>query len=96
MEGSTTVGIAGGLLLIIIGAVLAFAVRVDMGSLNIQAVGWIVLLAGRFSLGLTLWRMNATRRRAVYVRRNPGDEWQTEIEEDRIERTNGGGEPPPV
>ena len=89
-------GIAGGLLLIIIGAVLAFAVRVDLGSLNIQAVGWIVLLAGLFSLGLTLWRMNATRRRAVYVRRNPGDKWQTEIEEDRIEKTNGGSEPPPV
>lgn len=88
-------GIAGGLLLIIVGAVLAFAVRVDLGSLNIQAVGWIILLAGLFSLGLSLWRMNATRRRAVYVRRNPGDQYQTEIEEDRIEKSNGG-EPPPV
>lgn len=88
-------GIAGGLLLVIIGAVLAFAVRVDMGALNIQAIGWIVLLGGLFSLSLSLWRMNATRRRAVYIRRNPGDRWQTEIEEDRVERTDDAEPPPP-
>jgi hypothetical protein len=88
------VGIAGGLLLVIIGAVLAFAVQVDTGPVDIQVIGWIVLLGGLFSLGLSLWRMNATRRREVYIRRNPGDRWQTEIEEDRVERT-GDTEPPP-
>ena len=87
-------GIAGGLLLVIIGAVLAFAVRVDAGAVNIQAVGWIVLLGGLFSMGLSLWRMSVTRRRAVYIRRKPGDDWKTEIEEDRIERSQGV-EPPP-
>lgn len=88
-------GIAGGLLLTIIGAVLAFAVHVDTGPVNIQIIGWIVLLGGLFSLGLSLWRMNATRRRAVYVRRKPGDSWQTEIEEDRVERTDDAEPPPP-
>lgn len=86
-------GIAGGILLTVIGAVLAFAVRVDLGSLDIQAVGWIVLAGGLFSLGLSLWRMSVTRRRAVSVRRRPGSEWQTEIEEDRVERTHDT-EPP--
>lgn len=88
-------GIAGGLLLLIIGAVLAFAVQIDAGAIDIQMIGWIVLLGGLFSLGLSLWRMNATRRRAVYVRRNPGDKWQTEIEEDRVERSDGAEPPPP-
>lgn len=88
-------GIAGGLLLTIIGAVLAFAIHVGTGPVNIQIIGVIVLLGGLFSLGLSLWRMNATRRRAVYVRRNPGDSWQTEIEEDRVERTDDAEPPPP-
>lgn len=87
-------GIAGGLLLVIIGAVLAFAVHADLGAVDIQVIGWIVLLGGLFSLGLSLWRMNATRRREVLVRRHPGTDLQTEIEEDRVERTHDA-EPPP-
>lgn len=63
-------GVAGGLMLLIVGAVLAFAVRAHPGGLNLQLVGWILLLAGLFSIGFTLWRMDATkRRRIVYVRR---------------------------
>lgn len=66
-------GVAGGLLLLIVGAVFAFAVPAHIGSLNLQVVGWILLLAGVFSVGLTLWRMDPTkRRRIVYVRRRRG------------------------
>jgi hypothetical protein len=86
-------GIAGGVLLLIIGAVLAFAVRIDTGAVDIQIVGWIVLLGGLFSVGLSLWRMTATRRRTVQVHHNPGDDWQTEIEEDHLVRNED--EPPP-
>lgn len=87
-------GIAGGLLLVTIGAVLAFAVRVDLGALNIQAVGWIMLIAGLFSMGVSLWRMNSPRRREVTIRHTPGSPVQTVIEEERVETARD--ETPPV
>lgn len=84
-------GITGGLVLIIIGAVLAFAVNVHLWSLNLQTIGWIVLLAGVFSIGFTMWRTNRTKRRVVDVRRDPHSGVEREVEHEHIEHR----EPPP-
>jgi len=84
-------GIAGGLVLIIIGAILAFAVNVHIWSINLQAIGWIILLAGLFSLGFTMWRTSRTKRRVVDVRRDPHSTVEQEVEHEHIERR----EPPP-
>jgi len=58
------VGIGGSIFLIALGAILAFAVDVEMGWLNLSVVGWVLMLAGVVGLIMTayLWR---GRRRTV-------------------------------
>ncbi|MBE1485975.1 DUF6458 family protein [Plantactinospora soyae] len=57
-------GIGGSIFLIALGAILAFAVDVEMGWLNLSVVGWVLMLAGVVGLIMTayLWR---GRRRTV-------------------------------
>ena len=59
-----------GLLIAMTGAVLAFAVTADVYT--IHAIGWILLLAGLFCLGLGVVRGRMPRRREVQVRAAPG------------------------
>jgi hypothetical protein len=58
------VGIGGSIFLIALGAILAFAVDVEVGWLNLSVVGWVLMLAGVVGLIMTayLWR---GRRRTV-------------------------------
>ncbi len=58
-------GIGGSIALLVIGAILAFAVKdTDLGGwLDINIVGWVLILAGLVGLALTLWAWN--RRRTV-------------------------------
>ena len=51
-----------GVVLIILGAILAFAVHGDMGAVDLQAVGVIFLIAGGV---LVYFARNATRARKV-------------------------------
>jgi len=60
-------GIGGSIALIVIGAILAFAVKTDdfAGFLDINVVGWVLILAGIVGMVLTLWVWNSRRRRVV-------------------------------
>jgi hypothetical protein len=57
------VGIGGSIFLIAVGAIIAFAVDVSVGWLDLQVVGWVLMLAGVIGLILTLTIWN--RRRTV-------------------------------
>jgi LPXTG-motif cell wall-anchored protein len=56
-------GIGGGIFLIVIGAILAFAVKVDISMVDLQTTGWVLMLAGFTLLALTLWFWRSRRQR---------------------------------
>ena len=60
-------GIGGSIALLVIGAILAFAVKdTDLGGwLDINVVGWVLILAGLAGMVLTLWVWNSRRCRIV-------------------------------
>jgi hypothetical protein len=60
-------GIGGSIALLVIGAILAFAVKdTDLGGwLDINTVGWVLILAGLVGMALTLWVWHSRRRRIV-------------------------------
>ncbi|MEJ3743435.1 DUF6458 family protein [Actinomycetes bacterium KLBMP 9797] len=58
-------GIGGSIFLIAVGAIFAFAVEFDLGWLDINVVGWVLMLAGLFGLILTMWFWNNRRRTVV-------------------------------
>lgn len=61
--------IVWGLMIAMVGAVLAFAVTAD--AYTIHAIGWILLLAGLFCLILGVVRAQQPRRREVQVKVAP-------------------------
>ena len=61
--------IGGGIALIVLGAILAFAVEIDVAGLNINTIGIILMLGG--AVGLVFGIVTANRRRVV--RRGPTD-----------------------
>jgi len=58
-------GIGGSIFLLALGAILAFAVHGNLGFLDIQVVGWVLMAAGVLGLILTLYFWSARRRRVV-------------------------------
>lgn len=58
-------GIGGSIFLIALGAIFAFAVEFDVGWLDINVVGWVLMLAGAFGLILTIWFWQSRRRTVV-------------------------------
>ncbi|MDR7280135.1 DUF6458 family protein [Catenuloplanes atrovinosus] len=60
-------GIGGGIFLIAIGAILAFAVHAEPGWLDLTVVGWVLMLAGTAALVITIWYWNDRRNRALAV-----------------------------
>jgi hypothetical protein len=59
------VGIGGSIFLIALGAIFAFAVNVSLGWLDLQVVGWVMMIAGVFGLILTMWFWQSRRRTVV-------------------------------
>ena len=55
-------GIGGSIFLIALGAILAFAVNADIGVLDLNIVGWVLMLAGLVGLVLTVWFWQSRRR----------------------------------
>jgi hypothetical protein len=55
-------GIGVGVFLIVVGAILTFAVHATVAGLDLQVVGWILMLAGVAGLILFVYYWN--RRRA--------------------------------
>jgi hypothetical protein len=70
------VGIGGSILLLAVGAILAFAVHVTVGWLSLNVVGWVLMAAGLIGLILTLYFWN-NRRRVVVTP-------QTTVERERV------------
>ena len=58
-------GIGGSIFLIALGAIFAFAVNVSLGWLDLQVVGWVMMIAGVFGLILTMWFWQSRRRTVV-------------------------------
>ncbi len=63
-------GIGGSIFLLALGAILAFAVNADISGLDINVVGYVLMLAGLIGLVITIWYWNSRRRPAV-VQRQP-------------------------
>lgn len=64
-------GIGASIFLIALGAILAFAVNVDLGGIDINVIGWILMLVG--ALGLIMTALIWGRRRTV-VTSTPAEE----------------------
>jgi protein-S-isoprenylcysteine O-methyltransferase Ste14 len=65
MKEATTVGIGVGIFLIAIGAIFTFALDVNVGWLDLDVVGWVLMLAGVVGLILTLWFWQSRKRTTV-------------------------------
>ena len=55
-------GIGGSIFLLALGAILAFAVNAHISGLDINVVGYVLMLAGLAGLIITLWFWNSRRR----------------------------------
>lgn len=60
--------IGGGIALIVLGAILAYAVNFDLGAINIQMIGYILMVAG--VIGAIVGVVNYFRRPTV-IREQP-------------------------
>ncbi|GAA1849188.1 hypothetical protein GCM10009687_14270 [Asanoa iriomotensis] len=58
-------GIGGSIFLIAVGAIFAFALDVNVGWLDLDVVGWVLMLAGVVGLILTTWWWQSRRRTTV-------------------------------
>jgi hypothetical protein len=64
------VGIGASIFLIAIGAILTFALNVEVGGINLDMVGWILMAVGVIGL-ITTIAIWGNRRRTV-ITREPG------------------------
>jgi protein-S-isoprenylcysteine O-methyltransferase Ste14 len=80
-------GIGGSIALLVIGAILAFAVKdTNLGGwLDINVVGWVLIIAGVVAMALTLWAWS-TRRRRVTVAPPPSGAAYVDPQEPVVER----------
>jgi uncharacterized membrane protein YbhN (UPF0104 family) len=64
-------GIGGSIFLIAIGAIIAFGVKKDLSWLDLDVVGWVLMLCGATGLVLTIsfW-VTRRRRETVQPRRD--------------------------
>jgi hypothetical protein len=83
--------IAGSIILIMIGAILTWAVEFQLAGVDINVVGVILMLGGIIGLLFGIWRMTTIRRTAV-TRTNqvspvspvhPVDSTRTQVYEER-------------
>ena len=58
-------GIGGSIFLIALGAILAFAVNAHISGIDINVVGYVLMLAGLVGLLITLWYWNSRRHSTV-------------------------------
>jgi len=59
------VGIGGSIFLIAVGAIFTFALDVNVGWLDLDVVGWVLMLAGVVGLVLTMYLWQSRRRTTV-------------------------------
>ncbi|GAA2618052.1 DUF6458 family protein [Actinomadura fulvescens] len=88
-------GVGVSLAFISFGAILAFALRVELSGIDIQLVGWILILAGAISMAFTLLYTRPRRQAGLMTGADPGyvepAEPETVIHEERtVEQTPNG------
>jgi hypothetical protein len=69
-KGGIEMTIAGGILLIVVGAILTFATNVHVRGVDLDLVGWILMIAGGAGLVLAffqeaIWAERSRRRDAA-------------------------------
>jgi hypothetical protein len=71
-------GIGAGIFLIVVGAILTFAVDATLAGLDLNVVGWILMLAGAAGLIIFfyLWHRRSAARTVVTERRRHDDTGQ--------------------
>ncbi|MEW9534618.1 DUF6458 family protein [Microbispora sp. NPDC049125] len=69
--------IAGSIILIMVGAILTWAVDFAIAGLDIQVIGVILMVGGLAGLLFGIWRLSTLRRRAV-IPAVPADEAVTQ------------------
>ena len=89
-------GIGGSIFLLALGAILAFAVNAQFSGIDINVVGYVLMLAGLIGLIVTIWFWNSRRRTVVQearpVMRSDGqvvEEYRTVRREDPPPPTYG-------
>ena len=87
-------GIGASILLIAVGAILTFALDVSLGGVDLDVVGWILMLAG--ALGLVMTALIWGRRRDVVTAAPTEERVVTEepVEYRRVEERRRDVEPP--
>ncbi|HEY3007704.1 MAG TPA: DUF6458 family protein [Micromonosporaceae bacterium] len=61
-------GIGASIFLIVVGAIFTFALDVRVGGLDLDALGWILMIAGAVGFVLT-WLLWGNRRRTIVTTR---------------------------
>jgi len=90
-------GIGGSIFLLALGAILAFAVDAHISGIDINVVGYVLMLAGLAGLLITIWFWNSRRRTTTVssterpVMRSDG----TYVNEYRETRRDDPPPPPP-
>ena len=90
-------GIGGSIFLLALGAILAFAVDAHISGIDINVVGYVLMLAGLAGLIITIWFWNSRRRTTTVsaterpVMRSDG----TYVNEYRETRRDDPPPPPP-
>ena len=64
-------GIGASIFLIAVGAIIAFALHVHVGFLDLSVVGWILMVAGAIGLIMTLTIFSSRRRTVVTTQPPP-------------------------
>lgn len=89
-------GIGGSIFLLALGAILAFAVNAEFSGIDINVVGYVLMLAGLIGLIVTIWFWNSRRQTVVQqsrpVMRSDGqvvEEYRTVRREDPPPPTYG-------
>jgi hypothetical protein len=90
-------GIGGSIFLLALGAILAFAVNAHVSGIDINVVGYVLMLAGLVGLIITIWYWNSRRRGSTVVSQSRpvvrGD--GTYVNEYRETRRDDPPPPPP-
>jgi hypothetical protein len=72
------------IVLLALGAILAFAVRYDLRGLDVQVVGWILMAAGALGVVLELAVWAPRRRRVVTAHDGYAPAGRTTVRDERI------------
>jgi Domain of unknown function (DUF6458) len=89
-------GIGGSIFLLALGAILAFAVNAHVSGIDINVVGYVLMLAGLIGLIITIWFWNSRRRSSTVVsQRRPVVRGDGYVDEYRETRRDDVPPPPP-